>query len=107
MLFRSGDETAFVWLCSHASKAAGVITIALVRISEWPRPQSSVQITANVPRRFGVMCSLVTIPGTVSCFWLNSGTQKEWITSFALKTSSTERPSGSRSVPLVSPYASG
>ena len=39
----------------------------------------------------------VTIPGTASCFCLNSGTQKEWMTSSACMLSSTCRPSTSRS----------
>src|SRR5581483_12032849 len=65
----------FCWLFSHLSKAAGVITIAVERMSAWPSPQSSVQITGNVPSRSGVMCSVVVRPGTVSCFCENSGTQ--------------------------------
>src|ERR1700740_3243624 len=56
-----GDVTACAWLCSHLSNAAGVITIASVRMTEWPRPQSSVQITGYVPTRFGVMCRVVVI----------------------------------------------
>ena len=51
--------------------------------------------------------TLVVRPGTVSCFCENSETQKEWITSFDVKYSSTERPRGSRNVPLVSPCEAG
>ena len=40
-----GDAVAFVWLWSHLSNAVCVITIACVRITAWPRPHSSVQIT--------------------------------------------------------------
>src|SRR5436189_198376 len=39
--------------------------------------------------------------GTVSSLWPESGTQNEWMTSFACRCRSTERPTGSRSVPLV------
>src|SRR5713226_8904525 len=53
-----GDEVAFVWLFSHFSKAAVVITTASLRINACPRPQSSVQITGYVPTLFGVMCSV-------------------------------------------------
>src|SRR5260221_3510294 len=96
-----GEVTACACAFAYLSNAAGVITIASVRMTAWPSPQSSVQMTSNVPRRFGVMCSRVVRPGTVSCFCENSETQKEWITSFDVKTSSTERPRGRRSVPLV------
>jgi len=58
-----------------------VIAIAVVRINEWPRPHSSVQMTGKVPSRSGVITRVVVIPGRRSCFWLNSGTQNEWITS--------------------------
>src|SRR5664279_658600 len=102
-----GDVTAVDWLWSHLSNAAGLITIACVRITEWPRPQSSVQITGKVPSRFGVMWRCVVIPGTASSFCENSGTQNEWITSFAVKLRSTERSFGSRRTPLVRPFASG
>src|SRR5579862_7659285 len=53
----------------QAAYAVGFITIASLRISEWPRPQSSTQMTGNVPRRVGVMPSLVASPGIASCFW--------------------------------------
>src|SRR5215470_6134607 len=66
---------------SQASKADGSITIAWVRISEWPRPQSSVHSSGNVPSRVGVMWSWVTSPGTMSSFCENCGTKTEWITS--------------------------
>src|SRR5438270_6178178 len=47
------------------------------------------------------MTSDVVRPGTVSCFWPNSGTQKEWMTSSERSFSSTLRPSGSRRSPEV------
>src|SRR3954451_5537918 len=82
---------------SQASNAAGFITIAWLRISEWPRPQSSVHSSGKVPRRSGVMCSCVTRPGTTSSFCENSGTKTEGISSSAPMYRTTERPSGSRS----------
>ena len=39
------------------------MTIAVVRIVAWPSPQSSVQMTGNVPVFVGVMCSCVCRPG--------------------------------------------
>src|SRR6185437_13236045 len=39
-----GEVVAFVWLLSHLSKAASVMTITWLRIVAWPRPQSSVQM---------------------------------------------------------------
>src|SRR5919202_1487788 len=47
------------------------------------------------------MTSFVVRPGTVSCFWPNSGTQKEWMTSSDLSRSSTLRPTGRRRSPEV------
>src|ERR671935_176363 len=47
------------------------------------------------------MTSFVVRPGTVSCFWPNSGTQKEWTTSSDLRRSSTLRPTGRRRSPEV------
>src|SRR5919202_4458861 len=37
------------------------------------------------------------MPGTRSCFWRNSGTQNEWITSFDVIRSTTDRWTGRRS----------
>ena len=34
-----------------------------LRISAWPRPQSSVQMTGNVPMRVGVITSVVVLAG--------------------------------------------
>src|SRR5881398_144796 len=56
---------------SQASNAAGFITIAWLRISEWPSPHSSVHSSGKVPTRSGVMCSCVTRPGTMSSFCEN------------------------------------
>ena len=78
-----------------AANLAGVTTSAWLRISAWPRPQSSVQITGNVPRCVGVMTSELCWPGTASCFCENSGTQNEWMTSLAVMSSFTCRPFGS------------
>src|SRR5918912_934499 len=47
------------------------------------------------------MTSDVVMPGTVSCFCPNSGTQNEWMTSSERSFSSTLRPSGSRRSPEV------
>ena len=71
------------WLFVHEMNLSSFSTIASERISACPRPQSSVQMTGKVPRRFGVITSFVSRPGTASCFWPNCGTQKEWITSSA------------------------
>jgi hypothetical protein len=61
----------------------GFITIAWLRMSEWPRPHSSVHSSGKVPSASGVMCSCVTRPGTMSSFCRNSGTKNEWMTSSA------------------------
>src|SRR5207245_1460120 len=102
-----GDACAVAVPFSHLSKLACVMTIAHVRIVAWPRPQSSVQMTGNLPTLFGVMCSVGWMPGTVSCFWLHSGTQKEWMTSFDVKVRRIERLTGTRRVPLVMFLPSG
>ena len=54
-------------------------------------------MSVSVPTLVGVIGRCVVIPGTASCFWRNSGTQNEWITSSARRLSSTCRPSSSRS----------
>src|SRR5689334_11815611 len=82
------DVVACDWPCNHLSNALWVMTIAYVRITAWPSPHSSVQMTGKRPVRSGVMCSVGWMPGTVSCFWPHSGTQKEWMTSFDVKVSS-------------------
>src|SRR5579862_3201243 len=102
-----GDVVAFVWLFSHLSNAASVMTIASLRIVACPRPQSSVQMMSYVPTLSGVMCSDVFRPGTVSSFCPNSGTQNEWMTSSDFRCSSTERFTGRRSTPVVRLCASG
>src|SRR5438552_12867140 len=77
-----GTGAALFFCCaSQASNAAGFITIAWLRMSEWPSPQSSVHSSGNVPSRVGVMWSCVTSPGTMSSFCENCGTKTEWITS--------------------------
>ena len=40
-------------------------------------------MSVSRPVFVGVIGTCVTIPGTASCFCLNSGTQKEWMTSSA------------------------
>src|SRR5262249_40915998 len=90
---------------NQAVNAAGFITIEVLRIVEWPSPQSSVQMTAKVPVRVGVITRSFTWPGTASCFWPNSGTQKEWITSAAVISSFTGRFSGRRRIGEVVPFA--
>ena len=59
-----------------------------LRMMAWPRPQSSVQMTGNVPVRVGVTTSVLYSPGTASCFCESSGTQNEWMTSFDVMRSS-------------------
>ncbi len=65
-----GGAGAALFSCflSQALNAAGSITTAWLRMSEWPSPHSSVHSSGNVPRRVGVMCSCVTSPGTMSSF---------------------------------------
>ncbi len=53
------------------------------RIVEWPRPQSSVQTSVYVPVLIGSTRTFVTIRARRPSSIRNSGTQKEWITSFA------------------------
>ena len=36
-------------------------------------------MTGYVPILVGVITSVLTVPGTASCFWPNSGTQNEWM----------------------------
>src|SRR5439155_12708063 len=81
---------------AHAANAPSFITITRERIKAWPTPQSSVQMTGYVPMRSGVMWRVGWMPGTTSCFCPNSGTQKEWITSFDVMCSTTERLTGRR-----------
>ena len=67
------------------AQACFFMTITGARISEWPSPQSSVQMSVFLPTFVGVIGRWVTRPGTASCFCRNSGTQKEWMTSSARK----------------------
>src|SRR3954452_8759473 len=78
-----GGAAVFPCFFSQESNAAGSITTAWLRMSEWPSPHSSVHSSGNVPRRVGVMCSCVTRPGTMSSFCENCGTNTEWMTSSA------------------------
>ena len=57
-------------------------------------PQSSVQMTGKRPVFVGVTMMCWEVPGTTSCLTRHSGTQKEWITSFAVSSSSSVSPSG-------------
>src|SRR5437899_1140294 len=76
-----GGAAVFPCFLSQESNAAGSITTAWLRMSEWPSPHSSVHSSGKVPRRVGVMWSCVTRPGTTSSFCENSGTKTEWMTS--------------------------
>ena len=67
-----------------------------LRIIAWPSPQSSVQMTGNVPVRVGVTTSVLSLPGTASCFCESSGTQKEWMTSFDVMSQLRVPPLGQR-----------
>ena len=67
----------------------------------WPSPHSSVQTIENSPVRFGVITSVVSIPGTASDFCPNSGTQNEWITSSERSVSLTVSFTGRTSCPDV------
>ena len=71
-------------------------------MTAWPSPQSSVQITGKVPCRSGVITRVVSRPGTASCFWPNSGTQNECITSSDVIRSLVVTLIGSFSVAEVS-----
>ena len=76
-----GGAAVFPCFLSQESNAAGSITTAWLRMSEWPSPHSSVHSSGKVPRRVGVMWSCVTRPGTTSSFCENCGTKTEWMTS--------------------------
>ena len=58
-------------------------------------------MTGNLPSLFGVIFRCVVMPGTASCFCPNCGTQNEWMTSRALRLSSVDLFSGSRSSVVV------
>src|SRR2546430_12371709 len=88
----------FCWPFAQERNLSRDITSAVERISAWPSPQSSVQMTGNEPIRSGVIASVFTEPGTASCFWPNSGTQKEWVTSREVICSLTGAPIGSSSL---------
>src|SRR3954451_3054909 len=78
-----GGAAVFPCFLSQESNAAGSITTAWLRMSEWPSPHSSVHSSGNVPSRVGVTCSCVTRPGTMSSLTENCGTNTEWMTSSA------------------------
>src|SRR5579862_2926044 len=88
----------------QAAKAVGERIVTWLRISEWPRPQSSVQMTGNVPVRVGVTTILLCSPGTASCFCSSWGTQNEWITSFEVMSRTVCRPSGIVRYPDFIPF---
>ena len=58
-------------------------------------------MTVYVPAFVGVTATVVVMPRTASCFTRHSGTQKEWMTSFELRTSSVGSFSGRTSSPAV------
>src|SRR3954463_10328702 len=103
----AGGAALFSCFLSQESNAAGSITTAWLRMSEWPSPHSSVHSSGNVPRRVGVMCSCVTRPGTMSSFCENCGTNTEGMTASARMENPTERPFGSISPGLVTFPAAG
>src|SRR5262249_48013249 len=82
-------------------------TTTCVFMSVCPAPQSSLHWSVYVPRRSGVMCTVVTRRGTMSMFSRNSGTKKAWMTSSERMYSSTERLTGRKSCGLVALFASG
>src|SRR3954453_20580247 len=96
------EPSCFCWPFAHVRNFCEVMTCAAERMTAWPSPQSSVQITGNVPCRSGVITRVVTIPGTASSFWLNSGTQKECVTSSDVIRSLVVTSIGSLSVAEVS-----
>src|SRR4029078_6516681 len=75
------EPSCFCWPFAHERNLCEVMTCADERMTAGPRPQSSVQITGNVPCRSGVITRVVSRPGTASSFWPNSGTQNECVTS--------------------------
>ena len=66
-----------------------------------PEPAELRAHQGELPRSFGVITSVVSIPGTASDFWPNSGTQNEWITSTEFNVSLTGTSTGSTSWPEV------
>ena len=79
-----GGAGAALFCCclSHVSNAAGSITIAWLRMSEWPSPQSSVQIERERAEPGGRDVQLRDEPGDdVLLLTENSGTKNEWMTS--------------------------
>src|SRR3954466_7417200 len=73
-------------------------------MSACPRPQSSVQMTGNVPVLDGVTTIVLIWPGRASCFCDSSGDQNEWMTSSAVIWSFTWRPFGRVRKPYVFPF---
>ena len=101
---RPGSVVVLPPLASHFAKSAGERMSTWLRMSAWPSPQSSVQITGNVPVSTGVMTSRLCWPGTASCFCASCGTQKEWMTSFEVMSRIVLRPSGIVSEPELVPF---
>src|SRR4029079_12697118 len=62
-----GDRGHCPFFSAQAWNASGCITITRERMSAWPSPQSSVQMSGYVPTLFGVMCNVGWRPGTRSC----------------------------------------
>ena len=84
-----GGPLDFPPLLTQVANALPVRIVTWLRMSAWPRPQSSVQITGNVPVLVGVTTIVLICPGTASCFCDSSGDQNEWMTSFAVMFSFT------------------
>ena len=77
------------------------MTTTFERMTAWPSPQSSVQMIGNVPSLFGVIVTLVVVPGTASCFCDICGTQNECSTSRARSVKLAGRSIGRRSTFVV------
>src|SRR6266516_4993017 len=97
-LLLAGAAIFFCCPFAQARKSFELVTSAVERMRAWPRPQSSVQTTGNVPFLSGVTGSVFVDPGTASSFWPHSGTQKEWFTSTEVIRSSTGVFTGTLSV---------
>ena len=63
-------------------------------MSAWPSPQNSKHCPRYVPGRSAWIQSAVVWPGTASFLPPRFGTQKEWMTSFALSSTFTFMPAG-------------
>ncbi len=88
---------------SHAAYSACSTTTTRERMTEWPTPHSSAQMTGYVPVFVGFTRIVWVMPGTASPLMPNSGTQKSWITSRARRLSCACLPTGSTRLPVSMP----